>query len=160
MLIPILLLLIGIIAIIVEFFVPAFGIVGILGGGGIIASIIIVYRQKGPVLGSIFLIVAIIVIPVLIFLYFKVFPRSFLGKRLIQQDSQKQNEGYTSYTQENYIDLPGKPGISLTPLRPSGMALIDEKRYSVVTSGEFIEKEQPLRVHRVEGSRIIVKRGE
>ena len=78
MLIEITLLVIGIAAIIIEFFVPALGIVGALGGGSIIGSIILVYRRAGPRIGSIFLIIAIILVPLLIILYFKIFPKSFM----------------------------------------------------------------------------------
>ena len=157
MLIEISLLIIGIAAIIIEFFVPAFGIVGILGGGSIIAGIVMVYRRAGPRIGSIFLISAIILVPLLIIIYFKIFPRSFIGRRLILSKNQEQKEGYTSYTADKYAGLTGKNGETLTDLRPVGNIIIDKKRYSALTSGEYIDKGKKIYVSKIEGSRIIVR---
>ncbi|MEE9308342.1 MAG: NfeD family protein, partial [Spirochaetia bacterium] len=78
---------------------------------------------------------------------------------LIIQDRQDAEKGYASYTPEKYSDLSGKEGASLTVLRPVGMVLIEGQKYSAVTGGEFIEKNQPIRVIKVEGSRIVVRQG-
>ena len=48
-------------------------------------------------------------------------------------------------------------GEALTMLRPSGMAKFDGKKYSVVTSGELVEKGTVVRVVKVEGSRVVVR---
>jgi membrane-bound serine protease (ClpP class) len=48
-------------------------------------------------------------------------------------------------------------GVSLTPLRPGGMAQIGAERVDVVTSGEPIERGQKLRVISVEGTRVLVR---
>jgi membrane-bound serine protease (ClpP class) len=88
----------------------------------------------------------------------KLFPRTFVGKRLILSFSQRQEEGFTSYTRERYDDLLGKEGEALTMLRPSGMVLIDGKKQSVVTSGELVERGERVRVIKVEGSRVVVRR--
>ena len=47
-------------------------------------------------------------------------------------------------------------GVAVTDLRPSGMAMIDNKRVDVVTRGEYIEKNTELTVHSVSGNQIIV----
>ncbi len=153
------LLIAGLIAIIVEFFVPAGGLVGILGAGCIIGSVVMVFVEHGSVLGSIFLLIALVVVPLLIIFYFKVFPRTFMGRRLILGEVQKREGGFASYTAEKYTDLAGKEGTVLTDLRPSGRVLIDSRKYSVVTAGEYIEEGRHVKVIKVEGSRIIVREG-
>jgi membrane-bound ClpP family serine protease len=45
----------GVLAIIIEFFVPSAGLIGIAGLGSIIASIVIVYRTIGSLVGTIYL---------------------------------------------------------------------------------------------------------
>lgn len=149
----------GILALIIEVFVPAAGIIGISGLGSIIASIVIAYRRMGNLIGSIYLAVVLVLVPVFIVVYFKFFPRSPFGRWLISQDRQDADKGYASYTPEKYSDLAGKEGTTLTILRPVGMVLIEGQKYSVVTGGEFIEKNQPIRVIKVEGSRIVVRQG-
>ena len=52
--------------------------------------------------------------------------------------------------------LIGREGIALSTLRPSGTGVFDEDRIDVVTGGEFIEKETPIRIIEAHGNRIIV----
>ena len=147
----------GVAAVIVEMFVPALGLIGAGGLAAIVASIVMVYREFGTLVGSIYLGAAIIVLPVLFVLYFRYLPRTFVGKRLIQQDVQDREAGYSSYTAEKYDGLVGKEGVALTVLRPVGTVLIDDNKYSAVTAGEFVERDQPIVVSKVEGSRIVVR---
>jgi len=149
----------GVLAVIIELFVPAAGIIGIAGLGAIIASIVIVFQRLGNLIGSIYLAVVLILVPVFIVAYFKFFPRSLVGRWLISRDRQDAEKGYASFTQGKYSGLAGKEGTSLTVLRPVGMVLIEGQKYSAVTGGEFIEKNQPIRVIKVEGSRIVVRQG-
>jgi membrane-bound serine protease (ClpP class) len=149
----------GVLAIILEVFIPSAGIIGIAGLGSIIASIVIAYQQLGNLIGSIYLVVVLVLVPVFIVLYFRFFPRSPVGRWLISQDRQAPEKGYSSFTPEKYADLIGKEGISLTILRPAGMVRIDGQKYSAVTGGEFIEKDKPVKVVKVEGSRVVVRQG-
>jgi membrane-bound serine protease (ClpP class) len=149
----------GLFALIIEVFVPAGGIIGIAGLGSIIAGIVVAYHRLGNLIGSIYLAVVMVLVPVFIVLYFRLFPRSPVGRWLISHDHQDVGKGYASYSQEKYSDLVGKEGISLTILRPAGTIRIDGRKYSAVTGGEFIEKDQPVKVLKVEGSRIVVRRG-
>jgi len=57
---------------------------------------------------------------------------------------------------DDYSSLIGKEGTAVSTLRPSGTAMIDSKRFNVVTDGEYIEKDSPIQVSAIEGTRIIV----
>jgi membrane-bound serine protease (ClpP class) len=52
----------------------------------------------------------------------------------------------------------GQTGTAITLLRPSGKAVFDDRRYDVVTRGEFLEKGTPIRVVTAKGARIVVAR--
>lgn len=149
---------VGYAAIVLEFFIPAGGLVGLTGIGSIIGGIVLIYKNYGNSLGLVFLIAALILTPVFIFIYFKYFPGSFIGKRLILFKDQKKEDGFVAHSASNYRDLTGKTGLTTTMLRPAGTAMIDSKRYSVVTSGEYIEKNEKIEVIMVEGSRIVVRK--
>ncbi|MCK4541162.1 MAG: NfeD family protein [Spirochaetales bacterium] len=149
---------IGIIAIIIEFFVPAAGIIGIIGGGSIIGGIVLTYIHFGKTAGSLYLLGALVFAPALIILYFRFFHRSWIGKKLILDRNQSRNEGFASYEEQRYDGLLGVEGTALTDLRPSGMAKIDDKKYSVLTGGEYIEAGVSIRVTRIDGSRIVVQK--
>ena len=150
----------GLAAIIIEFFVPAAGIIGVFGFGSIVGGVVLAYLRYGTTVGAVFLIGVVVATPVVIALYFKLFPKSFVGRWLILRGGQKKDEGFATYTPERYERLEGKPGDALTDLRPSGMATIEGSKHSVVTGGEYIEKGERICVARVEGSRIVVRKGE
>ena len=149
----------GLAAIIVEFFVPAAGIIGVLGFASIVGGVVLAFVNFGTVVGASLLIAMVIVTPVVMALYFKLFPKSFVGRWLILRGGQKQEEGFASFTPERYVELAGKQGEALTILRPAGMASIDGRKYSVVTGGEFISQGEAVTVIRVEGSKIVVRKG-
>ncbi|HEY5424959.1 MAG TPA: NfeD family protein, partial [Candidatus Tumulicola sp.] len=53
--------------------------------------------------------------------------------------------------------LHGLTGTAASYLRPAGIAAIEGRRVDVLTEGEFIPQGTPIRVVRVEGSRIFVE---
>lgn len=152
--------LVGIAAMILELFVPAGGIIGLVGLGSIIAAIIRTFQTQGTLVGSIFLLASFIAVPTIFILYFKYFPRTFFGKRLILSGSQTREEGYSSHTEHPYESLKGKSGITETKLRPVGTVLIEGQRYNAVTDGDFIEQNTTIKVVYTEGNRIVVRKGE
>ena len=52
----------------------------------------------------------------------------------------------------------GKEGVTTTVLRPTGMAEFEGVKLNVVADGEYIPKDVPVRVERVEGSRVVVRK--
>ena len=159
----------GLAAIIIEFFVPAAGIIGVLGLGSIVGGIVVAYREYGTLIGSIYLISAAIVTPAVVIVYFKMFPRSVVGKWLILGHKSGAGENKTEGNANIDIEDPetgsgspfealvGKSGTSISSLRPAGTVRIDGKKYSVVTGGEFIDSGRDVIVTRVRGNRIHVK---
>jgi membrane-bound serine protease (ClpP class) len=59
---------------------------------------------------------------------------------------------------KDYSALTGKIGVTDTELQPSGTVLIDNEIYDVKTEGEFVEAGRGVRVTRVRGKKIVVKR--
>lgn len=141
---------VGILAILIETFVPAGGVIGIAGLGSIIAGIVVIFDRFGTLYGTVALLAAAVLIPVLIALYFRRFPRTFMGRRLILRDEEQTRSGPSG--------LAGQEGKTLTVLRPAGIAEIAGQRHTVVSRGEYIEAGQPVEVIRVEGSRIVVRK--
>jgi membrane-bound serine protease (ClpP class) len=173
----------GLAAIIIEFFVPAAGIIGVLGLASIVGGIVVAYTEYGAVVGSMFVIGAAIATPAVVFLYFKIFPKSFVGRWLILgnrgiPDSTTQNGARVKIGNDVRNDarndtgadprsdagdvvrddpLVGKTGFAVSILRPAGVARFDGRKYSVVTGGEFINAGSEVIVTRVQGNRIHVK---
>ncbi len=156
--VPLLLFVVGFIALFLELFVPAAGLIGAAGIVCMITGTVLGYRNFGNTVGSLFLTGTLIGTPAMIIIGLKVFPKTFVGKKLILGMTQKRETGFTSYSSEMYEGLMEKEGETLTTLRPSGMVLIDGKKYSVVTSGEMIDRGVKIKVIKVEGSRVVVRK--
>ncbi|HLR43248.1 MAG TPA: nodulation protein NfeD [Pseudogracilibacillus sp.] len=149
----IVLLALGIILIILEFFVAG-GILGFFG----IASIIVALLMSGYKLSHMTMSVAIALvaaITVAVILYKWIGTERGIFRKLILRDRTMSDEGYVSY--DDRSELVGKEGITVTPLRPAGTALIDDKRLDVVSEGNFIEANQKIVIIYVEGVRIVVR---
>jgi membrane-bound serine protease (ClpP class) len=77
-------------------------------------------------------------------------------KRIALQAVQDRAEGYTaSFKEESVI---GKTGIAYTVLRPSGKVLIDDVLYDAYTRGDYIEKNDRIRVINEEGTSLKVRK--
>ena len=140
----------GLLAILAEMFLPTAGVLGAAGLGSIIASIVVVYRRFGSLAGSLYLAAVAVLIPVLIALYFKFFPHSPMGRWLMIRKGPGAEPG-------PYGELAGREGRTLTVLRPVGLVMIGDRKYSAVSGGEFIERDRQVKVLKVEGSRILVR---
>lgn len=152
---------IGILAIYMEFFVPAFGIIGIAGLVTIIVTVILGYRDLPDLQATIILLTAIFVTPAAIITLLRRFPTSILGRRLIlttQLGDQPPSQQGDSPTPVAPRSLAGRTGVATTPLHPSGVALIDGTRFSVVTNGEYLETGTKVIVAQHFGARIVVRR--
>lgn len=147
------LFLIGVILMLIELFVPGFGIFGIIGILSLSAGIAVASYET--TYGLISLAIAIAVNTVIVVILIKYFGHRGVWNRFILKEEQKKEGGYVSHTKDK--NLVGKKGVSLSKLRPSGMAMIEGKRYDVVTEGGFIPANQPIEVIFVEGTRIVVK---
>ena len=65
-------------------------------------------------------------------------------------------EGYQAGNQAQFPPV-GTKGKTVSPLRPSGVVELDGDVYDAQSSGEYIDKEVPIVLTRVEGSRLFVK---
>jgi len=153
---PFTLIVIGIAAILLELFLPSFGVIGIAGAGCLIAAVVLAYRNLGVTMGTVLLLSTLVAVPSLVFAGLKLFPKTFVGKWLILWD--RQSGEYRASGEGVPADLADREGVSLTDLRPSGTARIGERKLSVVTEGEYIGKGESVKVIAVEGSRVVVKR--
>jgi len=169
------LILIGLLLISIEIFViPGFGIVGMLGLLSFFAG---VFMAMVPILPNLdhapdfipqisiqpFLeaamlntSVAIILIAVGAYLVGKYMPKMPLFDGIILQTSTSSADGYVASDVEENSKLIGEEGVTMTPLHPSGIALVNKKRIDVVSDGSFIDKDEPVRVKFVQGPRIVV----
>jgi membrane-bound serine protease (ClpP class) len=150
---PIVLFLVGVALIVAEFFVPAFGILGVGGLGAIGASIVM--AAPSVLAGFQMIGISVVVAAIALFILFRFLGgRSWLH-RLVLDKSEKKEEGYVAA--KGLKDLEGLEGITLTPLRPAGSAEIGGNKVDVIAEGDFIPRNVKIKVFRVEGAKIVVR---
>lgn len=142
------LLSLGYVLLLLEIFVPG-GVLGILGILGVVYGCYVAFGL-GPSWGF----AAVGLSAVLTFIGVRVFIRSRTAKKMVL-DVPEAREWKAN--DESLGNLIGKSGRTLTPLRPAGLAEIDEERIDVVADNEFIDADVAIRVFEVEGNRVVVE---
>lgn len=146
--VTIILVLLGTALIIIEMLLPGLGAPGIGGAILCICGILAMYNYIGWN-------VMWVVLGVLLILIGSLYIITNSNKRknnpLILTSSINQAEDIQSHE----LSL-NDEGIALTELRPAGSALFFERKYDVLTSGEFIEKNARIKIAKIEGNKIIV----
>lgn len=137
--------------IIVEVFLPGFGIPGIsgillIGAGTVLAGV-----RFGAVTAVGVLLVLVAVLAVLISWVLRAAARGE-GKRLFLKEREELHT-----RNDDMLAFIGKRGQTKSVLRPAGIGDFDGVRLNVVTEGDYIESGKPVEIVSVEGARIVVK---
>ena len=153
--VSVILFIVGMALIAVELFIPG---IGIFGGLGLVSLVLcIVFQAKTFTQGLILFLIIAAIVTALVLVITRSFSKGRLYKSsLVLKNRASREEGYISNTDNTSIV--GKSGISLTPLRPSGRAEVENKIYDVVSDGEFIDSGQRIIVSEAAGRRILVKK--
>lgn len=151
-LLPIVLQILGVVVIIAEFLIPSFGILAITAIGLFGFSIYYVFAHFSGQTGIILLTLDAILIPFLIALGIKILAKS----RFSLKTELSQKDGVASQ-QEHLVGLVGKEGKTVTILRPAGKAIIDGRKFDVVSVGDYIGLDADITVVEVSGNRIVVR---
>lgn len=151
----IVLLIIGIGLVVLEVLLPSGGLISLMAAVAIVSSLILGFMNSS-VLGVTLSAVTFVCLPTAIVVALKILPSTSLGRRmfLIPKAASVSSAGPSG--QDDYAGLFGKAGIAVTELRPSGIAEIGQKRYSVVAECEMIDKGTEIVVVKIEGNNIVV----
>lgn len=144
----------GVIFIIIEILTPT---IGLLAGIGVVAILYSLILAMGGDINAIYMMAISLIIAIIIFaVILKKLPSSRLWKKLILTNTSSTEQGYVSSV--DYSKYLNKEGVVLSELRPSGSVEIDGVPVDVVSEGKFISKGEKVRVVKIEGVRIIVRR--
>jgi membrane-bound ClpP family serine protease len=143
------------ILLVIEIFVPSFGfitvcaIVCLIAGGAI-------FFEYGILSGWIGVGIAVVLIPIIWIITYRILPKTTFGKKLIlaKPDS---GRGDAIPDHQDLQKLLHRTGIVKTPLRPVGMCEFDGRRYECVSEAGYIEINKKIQVIRVEGTQLTVR---
>jgi len=107
-------------------------------------------------LARVLLSIAIILTTIVSIVMIRLGFRSRVFNKIILNAEQKDEKGYLSVdSMDKYLD---KEGTCITGLRPSGFIEIDGIKLDALAENEYIPKDSDVKIVRVEGSKIFVRR--
>jgi membrane-bound serine protease (ClpP class) len=159
---------VGIVLILLEIFViPGFGVAGITGiiftiGGLTLAMLRNIDFDFSPVRTdeagrSLLMVVFAMFAPLILLVAFgkKLFNSPFF-ERLAPKENLSSRKGF-SVKEHSLQHLVGAVGKTITDLRPAGKAIFENKRYEVVSEGDFIPVGTMVEAIRIQGNYLVVK---
>jgi membrane-bound ClpP family serine protease len=135
-----------------EIFVPG-AVLGTLGGIALFAAVIVAFGISNAC-GFYTLFGVLILMVITVAAWIKLFPRSGIGQKMTLN-----MDGKSFKSSDSKQALMGRSGTAVSQLRPAGFALIDGQRLDVVAESGIIEPDQPVTIVKVEGNRIVVRKG-
>lgn len=160
---PLFLFVIGLLLIVLEVFIPDFGILGIIGLSSFVAGLYLTSGDWTVVIQdvSIALIITFILTFILIRAGMVTDRWNFLVLKESGPDSEKKTSGDSPSAKRQQLEV-GLEGVTITPLRPTGFAKFnignDEVIEVDVTSEiEALETGQKVRIERIQGNKITVR---
>ena len=140
--------------IIVEAFIPGFGVAGICGVVLEIVALRCCWVLHGIVPALLALVGVLALIGLAVFLSYRSAMSGRLSKsHLVLKDTEKA-------AAEDKPDWIGKEGVAVTALRPAGQIEVDGTRLNAASTGDFIERGSPVLVTGMEGDHCVIKRKE
>ncbi len=149
---PLILMLIGFILVIVEMFLPGFGLPGISGTILLVIGIVLIANTVLQGLLIALVVVALLCVAFSIAIHSTSKGRLSNSKLVLNSVATEQ---MTENPLEFYMD---KTGVAATRLNPVGSGDFDGVRLSILSDGEFIEAGEGVKVVRIEGKRIYVRK--
>ena len=148
---------VGIGLLVLEAFMPGFGLPGISGVVLEVVAIVLTWVNHGPVAALGMTIIVLALIAIAISMSIRSATKGKISRsKLVLQNRESNEDGYRA--QEDMKVFLGKEGEVSGVLRPTGMAEFDGVKLNVVSEGEFIPVGVKVRIVQVEGSRIVVRR--
>lgn len=162
---------VGVMLVVLEVFIPSFGLltVGALCCFGL--SVYLAYATAGSTAAWVMGVVAPVLTALILYFGFKFIPRTSFGRGLVlftpsdegveEEPSSTETSAVTAdggTSEDELRSLIGEEGVAQSDLRPVGVAVIAGRRVDVVTEGAMIDTGGRVKVVAVEGNRVVVRR--
>ena len=153
-------LVIGLVLLAIEIFIPGFGVCGITGLVLLVFSIVFRTVTSGDFWHLLLLLAFILLASGLtILIAVKSARYGLISKSPIVQNETAIPKDYAS-NEKNYGFLMNKVGVTKTTCKPAGKMEYDKIEYQVITNGDCIDADEKVRVIEVDGSTIVVRKEE
>ena len=150
----------GVLLIVLEAFVPSGGILGLTALASAIAGIVFLFKYD-TMWGAIGLLGTVILGPMAFLWAVELLPNTPLGRLMLGPTNEEiaQQRAQANKSQMAGRDgLLGADGVALTDMRPSGVIEVNGTRHDAIAIGGIIDRDEPVRVTKVDGLTIEVRK--
>ena len=141
--------------IVAEVFVPSGGLISICALACLVGGVALFFRE-GRIYGWIGIAIAAVMVPTVLVIAYKIFPRTRFGKSVTLTPPDRELGDAVPDTPE-LKELVGAEGVVLTPLRPVGMCEISGQRIECVAESGYVDKGIKVKVIDVESTQVTVR---
>lgn len=139
---------------ILELFVPSFGMFGLSGIYLLFESFLALKNIENAVL---YIIISIVISAIIGFIIGKIFFKNMDKNKLVLHSNFNNIKGNNLQRDVNKEELLNSVGVVEKVLRPSGTIEINSKIYNAVSNGDFISKGKKVVVEKIEKSQLYVR---
>lgn len=158
----ILLIVLGLLVLVAEVFIPSYGTLSIVAMVCIILGVTLIFfipesEGGGTQRGLLILLVLFLLVPAVVGVSFYYWPKTRVGKQFFLPEPE---EDQTLAASPEYLELEqlkGQIGKAVTPLRPAGVSLIRGHRIDTKTEGIFVDAGRWVRVLDVRMGQVTVR---
>lgn len=147
----VLLFVVGALLLAAEVMLPG-AIAGIIGGVALALGSVLAFLEYGPGIGSLATFAALLLLAAMLYAELIWLPRTRLGRAMVVDaaiDGQSQPPPATS-------EVVGQKATAVTPLSPTGLVTIGEKRYEAFCRSGFVARGAELEVVGLDNFRVVV----
>ncbi len=147
-------LILGLVLVMLEFFVPSAGILGFLACTSLLVSLVLAFNAD-VYYGMGFLGFMIVALPMAIAMGLRLFPYTPVGRRVLLPPPGESPDD-SDDLEPDLTDMIGRVGKAYTMMRPSGAIELDGRTIDAVSRGMPIERGQWVRVVEAHSNRVVV----
>ncbi len=141
--------------IVAEVFVPSGGLISICAMACLIGGVAIFFHYS-TIAGIVGVGVALVMIPSVLIIAYKIFPKTRFGKSVTLTPPKRQQGDAVPDTPE-LKDMLGAVGVVISPLRPVGMCDFSGQRIECVAESGYVDKGKKVEVIRVQSTQLTVR---
>ncbi len=138
------------VVLLLEIFIPSYGVLCIVGVGLLIGAIVKTFDYYGPIAGWLAIIGTVVTLPVGAYVAVKLWPHTKIG-RLIVPPNPVYTERDLGADLDSLRATVGQSGRSLSPLRPVGTCEFDGRRVQCVCESGMIDAGKTVRAIGLKG---------
>jgi membrane-bound serine protease (ClpP class) len=159
---PILLVIVGLVLVVLEIFIPSGGILGFLAITSLLVGVVLAFYHypSRPWIGIVLLSVTLVGLPSCLIVALHYFPNTPIGRRIVLRIPRGDEVLPDRDAQREKDQLVGRLGIAKTKMLPSGVVSVEGRSIDAVSEGMPIDLGESVEVVEVRGNVVVVRRAE